>query len=90
MNPNLAQELLEARVNDRLSAACRRRLAAAAAPPAALRQRWGLRLVSLGAAIAQDPHLLDSDRIGREVDRGTRFVRSGLRVVRSPGGPVGS
>jgi hypothetical protein len=59
MNPNLAQELLAASLENRLAVASRRRLAAAAAPPAALRQRWGSRLVSLGAFVARDPDLAD-------------------------------
>jgi hypothetical protein len=90
MNPNLAQELLAARLNDALVLACRHRLAAAAAPPAALRQRWGARLVSLGAAIARDPDIIDPNPFGREVDRGDRPVRSSVRAVRGPRGCVGS
>ena len=92
MNPNLAQELLAASIDDRLAIACRRRLAAAAAPPAALRQRWGSRLVSLGALIARDPHLAEVTHplTGREVHRGAHSDRGSVRTVRSPGNCVGS
>ena len=89
MNPNLAQELLAASLEDRRAVACRRRLAAAAAPPAALRRRWGARLVALGTAIARDPHLLGANHSGREVDRGARSVRNGPGAVPSPRGSVG-
>lgn len=52
MVPDLQAAVAEERRRDLLAVARRRRLVAAAAPPAALRQRLGRGLVSLGLRIS--------------------------------------
>jgi hypothetical protein len=68
MVPDLQAAVAEERRKDLIVTASRHRLAAAAAPPAALRQRLGRGLVSLGLRISGHPRLIAraTDSIIRE------------------------
>ncbi len=70
-------------------AADRHRLATAIAPRAALRLRWGRRLVSLGLRVSGDSNGLGNrthPMVRKEVDGGTRSDVGSSRAVRSLGG----